>query len=191
LGLSIREIGEATEALNLLYEELRERVAEGLGVVDKEAPRVLAMLPMGQTDPRLEQLACELGIAIVATDVGLKGSPPEKSKDPYLNLFLSIQHGAMGFTVGKRISMIIEGCKRLKIDGVLDRFHVGCRAVAGDALLVENAIKKELGIPVMLLEWENFDPRVFKPEEYKRRLEAFKAMMLTRAGRKEAKRADT
>ena len=43
---------------------------------------------------------------------------------------------------------------------------------------LENAIKKELGIPVMLLEWENFDPRVYKHEEYKKRLEIFKMMMI-------------
>ena len=73
--------------------------------------------------------------------------------------------------------MIIEGCKKLNVDGVLDRFHVGCRVVAGDALIIEEAVKKELGIPVLLLEWENFDPRVYNHEQYKRRLEVFKAMM--------------
>jgi benzoyl-CoA reductase/2-hydroxyglutaryl-CoA dehydratase subunit BcrC/BadD/HgdB len=76
-----------------------------------------------------------------------------------------------------RISLIIEGCKRLKVDGVLDRFHVGCRMVAGDAMLIENAIKRELGIPVLLMEWENFDPRSYNHEDYKRRFEVFKAMM--------------
>jgi len=78
--------------------------------------------------------------------------------------------------------LIIEGCKRLNVDGVLDRYHVGCRTVAGDALVLENAIKKELGIPVLLLEWENFDPRAYNHEEYKRRLEVFKTMLTKRSG---------
>ena len=182
--LSIDDFTEATDALNILYEELQERVARGLGVVEKEAPRVLATLPMGQTDPRLEYLACEVGIAIVATDAGLGVSSKETSEDPYMKFGLETQFGAMHMLVGRRIPLIIEGCKKLNVDGVLDRFHVGCRAVAGDALLIQEAVKKELGIPVMLLEWENFDPRVYKHEEYKRRLEAFRAMMLAKAGQK-------
>lgn len=180
LALSIDGITEATEAVDTLYEELQERVAKGLGVVEKEAPRVLATLPMGQTDPRLEYLACEVGIAIVATDRNLEVSTKETSEDPYMKFGIAMQLGAMHMPPGMRIPLIIEGCKKLNIDGVLDRFHVGCRAVAGDALVIESAIKKELGIPVLVLEWENFDPRVYNREEYKRRLEVFKAMMVKR-----------
>jgi benzoyl-CoA reductase/2-hydroxyglutaryl-CoA dehydratase subunit BcrC/BadD/HgdB len=181
LALSIDGIAEATEAINTLYEELQERVEKGLGVVEKDAPRVLATLPMGQTDPRLEHLACEVGIAIVATDRNIEVSIKEIPEDPYMRFGIGMQLGAMHMSPAMRIPLLIEGCKKLNIDGVLDRFHVGCRAVAGDALLIEKAINKELGIPVMLLEWENFDPRVYKHEEYKRRLEVFKAMMVNRS----------
>jgi benzoyl-CoA reductase/2-hydroxyglutaryl-CoA dehydratase subunit BcrC/BadD/HgdB len=69
----------------------------------------------------------------------------------------------------------------MHIDGMLERYHVGCRTVVGDSIVIQNAVQKELGIPVLLLEWENFDPRVYKHEEYKRRLEDFKAMMTQRA----------
>jgi len=181
LALSIDGIAEATEAVNTLYEELQEKVAKGLGVVEKEAPRVLATLPMGQTDPRLEYLACEVGIAIVATDRNLEVSIKGTSEDPYMRFGIGMQIGAMHMPPAMRIPLIVEGCKKLNIDGVLDRYHVGCRAVAGDAMLIESAINKELGIPVMLLEWENFDPRVYKHEEYKKRLEIFKTMMVNRS----------
>jgi len=181
LALSIDGIAEATEAVNTLYEELQEKVAKGLGVVEKEAPRVLATLPMGQTDPRLEYLACEVGIAIVATDRNLEVSIKGTSEDPYMRFGIGMQIGAMHMPPAMRIPLIVEGCKKLNIDGVLDRYHVGCRAVAGDAMLIESAINKELGIPVMLLEWENFDPRVYKHEEYKKRLEIFKTIMVNRS----------
>jgi benzoyl-CoA reductase/2-hydroxyglutaryl-CoA dehydratase subunit BcrC/BadD/HgdB len=184
LALNIDGITEATEAINTLYEELQERVAKGLGVVEKEAPRVLATLPMGQTDPRLEHLACEVGIAIVATDRNIEVSIKETSEDPYMRFGIGMQTGAMHMPPAMRIPLLIEGCKKLNIDGVLDRFHVGCRAVAGDAMLIEKAINKELGIPVMLLEWENFDPRVYKHEEYRKRLEVFKTMMVNTSSRR-------
>jgi hypothetical protein len=44
-------------------------------------------------------------------------------------------------------------------------------------LIIEEAVKKELGLPVLVMEWENFDPRVYNHEQFRSRLEVFKAMM--------------
>lgn len=181
LTLSMDGIAEALNAINTLHEEVQERVDKGVGVVEKGAPRVLAILPAGQTDPRLEHLACEVGIAIVALDTRFTVPYEGKTKDPYLELSRrSLRHSLITI-LARRIPLIIEGCKKLKVDGVLDRFHVGCRAVAGDPIIIKDAVEKELGIPVLLLEWENFDPRVHNHEEYKRRLEVFKTMMIAKA----------
>jgi benzoyl-CoA reductase/2-hydroxyglutaryl-CoA dehydratase subunit BcrC/BadD/HgdB len=181
LTLDMDGITEAIDAANTLHEEVQERVDKGLGVVEKGAPRILAMLPAGQTDPRLEQLACEVGIAIAVLDTRFTVPYEGKTKDPYLELsWRSLCHSLIT-ALPRRIPLIIEGCKKLKVDGVLDRFHAGCRSVVGDAVLIEDAVKKELGIPVLLWEWENFDPRVYNHEEFKRRLEVFKTMMAKRA----------
>jgi benzoyl-CoA reductase/2-hydroxyglutaryl-CoA dehydratase subunit BcrC/BadD/HgdB len=177
LTLSIDEIAEATEAIDTLYEEIRERVAKGQGIVEKGAPRVLAILPAGQTDPRMEYLACEVGIAIVAIDMNLRAPFKETTEDPYMMFGLDSQQFSLGFSLSGRIPLIIEGCRKLKVDGVLDRYHAGCRSVVADALIIEEAVQKELGIPVLVLEWENFDPRVYNHEQFKSRFEAFKAMM--------------
>ena len=79
-----------------------------------------------------------------------------------------------------------EACRRLKVDGVLGKYHVGCRINVGDALIVKEAITKELGIPVLLLEWEGFDPRVMDEEKYGKQLETFRDIMESnrRDGRK-------
>jgi ribosomal protein S30 len=37
---------------------------------------------------------------------------------------------------------------------------------------------------VLTLEWENFDPRVYNHEQYKRRLELFKVMLSSRTERR-------
>jgi benzoyl-CoA reductase/2-hydroxyglutaryl-CoA dehydratase subunit BcrC/BadD/HgdB len=181
LTLRIDDIEEAVKAINMLYDELQERVAKGLGVVEKGAPRVLAILPAGQTDPRLEHLACEVGIAIVGTDMTLATPIKDTSEDPYIKFGLATQQRSLGLTLHQRIPYIIEGCKQLNIDGVLDRYHVGCRSVAADALLIEEAVKKELGIPVLVLEWENFDPRAYNHEQFKSRFEVFKEMMKSKS----------
>lgn len=177
LALTVDGLAEATEAINLLYEEVREKVAKGLGVVEKGAPRVLVTLPMGQTDPSLEQLACEVGIVLLSSmDRGMKVTYKDTSEDPYMKFGLDSQQKR--FLLKNRIPMMIEGCRNMNIDGVLDRFHVGCRMVAADAMIIASAIKKELGIPVLVLEWENFDPRAYDHMQFKNRFEVFKSMMV-------------
>jgi benzoyl-CoA reductase/2-hydroxyglutaryl-CoA dehydratase subunit BcrC/BadD/HgdB len=176
VSLSTGSLLDAIDAINTLYEELQERVNQEQGAVDKGAPRVLAILPAHYTDPRLAHLVGELGIAIVSTDVNLCISDVMGSKDPYAMLSLHLQR-SLCHPPGKRIPLIIEECKRLNVDGVLDRSHVGCRTVAGDALMIKSAIEKELGIPVLLLERDDFDPRSYDHNDYKYSLEVFKTIL--------------
>jgi hypothetical protein len=181
LTFSIDNLPDAIDAANTLYTEVQERVGKGLGAMPKGAPRVLGEVFSHHADPRLEHLAYEMGIAIVVATTTSVIRYEGKRKDPCEVISRGWGEGlSAGFT--RNIPKQIEVCKRMNIDGVLDRYHVGCRAVAGDALVIESAIKKELGIPVLLLEWENFDPRVYKHEEYRRRLEVFKTMMTSRTG---------
>ncbi len=79
-----------------------------------------------------------------------------------------------------RISSIIGACKEYNLDGVLDQFHVGCRFTVGDALVIKDAVEKELGIPVLVLDVESFDPRYFNEGQYRKKLEIFAMMMKTR-----------
>jgi benzoyl-CoA reductase/2-hydroxyglutaryl-CoA dehydratase subunit BcrC/BadD/HgdB len=173
---------DAIEAVNTLCEELQERVNQGLGVVEKGSPRILAICPGQQSDPAFEHLVNELGIAMVATDSIFSLPYEEQPQGPYTKLALPLQSIRLIAPV-KKIPLIVEGCKRLKVDGVLNRYHAGCRAVVGDALLISKEIEREIGVPTLLLEWENFDSRVFNYEQYKNKLEIFKTVMLNRRDR--------
>ncbi len=179
LTLSMDTLPEAIDAINTLCEELQERVRQGVGVVEKGAPRILAILPSHHADPRLEHLVAEMGIAIVALDTNLFVPYEKTPRDPYVRMSIGLQI-SLNTSLPRRLLMIVEECQRLNVAGVLDRFHVGCRSIAGDAIIFENAIKKELGIPVLLMEWENFDPRVYNHEQFKSRLEVFKTMLTGR-----------
>jgi benzoyl-CoA reductase/2-hydroxyglutaryl-CoA dehydratase subunit BcrC/BadD/HgdB len=176
LILSLDKLPEAINAMNTLYKELQERVSKGFGVVEKGSPRILALLPTHHSDPRLEYLIGKLGIAIVAADVGAAKNiaAPE---DPYERIALASLQGDLSHSSQRRLSLLVEGCKRLNVDGVLDRFHVGCRAVVGDAYIINDALSKEIGIPILLLEWENFDPRVYNREQYTWTFEMFKTIL--------------
>jgi benzoyl-CoA reductase/2-hydroxyglutaryl-CoA dehydratase subunit BcrC/BadD/HgdB len=176
------------DAISTLYEEVQERVRSGYAAVEKGAPRVFCTLPPSQSDPRLEHLMGELGIANVASENrlyppdGRRSMDRERPKDPF-EAMCSTLYTSMYQTPKARIPALIGFCKSLKVDGVLNRYHAGCRSGALDAMVIRSAITKELNIPVLSLEWENFDPRVYDQGQYTRRFEVFKSMMLQKRGK--------
>lgn len=177
-----RGLDEVVDALDTLTEELTERARQGAGPTPKGAPRVLSILPNHHCDPRLEHLANEMGLAIVASDFqgaserGAAGAGIADPDDPYDALVQHL-HGSPAQFLGGRISIVSNMCRGLKVDGVLNHYHVGCRFVTGDALTLKDVVSRDLGIPVLTFEWENFDPRVYDHEQCKAKLEVFKAMM--------------
>ena len=184
IPLSTVNSAELCSILSALLEELQSRVDRKEGAVEKGSPRILSLLPPNASDPRQDHLLCEMGIASIVSETGhfpLHGLrsidfDEEKPKDAPHSLALSL-HRSMAQSLRARSSIIIEICKSLHIDGVIARFHVGCRTVAGDPLLIKDAITKELGIPVLLLEWESFDPRAYNEDQFKRQFELFKGAM--------------
>ena len=180
--LSVDFLLSAKEAVTTLYEELRERVEKGVGVLEKGAPKLMGICPPHHSDPRLEHLVNKCGMALIATDMEFSAPPTSRKppKDPYEALSSHI-NASLAVYLGGRISIILEACRQLKVQGVLNHYHVGCRSVAGDALIIKDAIKRELGIPVLTLEWENFDPRVYDHDQYKTRLEVFRSMIISEA----------
>lgn len=181
LTLSMDSLPDAIDAINTLYEELQERINRGVGVIEKGAPRILAILPTHYSDPRLDHLVSELGMAIVATDAIFIMSEVEREtgrlEDPYKTMSSANVKPSQAACTRTRIPLIIEKCKRLNVDGVLNRYHVGCRTVAGDALIIQDAVTKELGIPVLSIRRDDFDPRVYDEEQHTIELKSFRDIL--------------
>ena len=187
LPLDANTMKHAIDAVDTLCEEVRQKIENGVGVVEKGAPRIFCHMFPSYTDPRLEHLLEEIGIGIAGTEALLCYPYGEhqffemQEQDPYLALARSSFHVCNLNPTRGRISIIIEACKRAKVDGVLLRFHVGCRALGvGDTLMIRDAVKKELEIPTLVFEWEGTDPRVYDYEGYKRKLEPFAEAMRAR-----------
>jgi len=179
------ELSEAVEVVRTLHEELLERNRAGIGATPRGAPRVLGIFPHHHSDPRWEYQANKAGLAIVAFDFQaaseLAGSREAimNPDDPY-EVIVQNLHGSFTQPLGGRIIIVLDFCRRLGIDGVLNHYHLGCRYVVGDAMLLRDAIVKELGIPVLMVEWDNFDPRSYNHEQYEAKLETFRAMIESR-----------
>ncbi|MGI5850332.1 MAG: 2-hydroxyacyl-CoA dehydratase [Christensenellales bacterium] len=175
------ELGETIDAIDTLHGDLLERSRRGVGATPKGAPRVLAIFPHHHTDPRWEHMANEMGVAIIACD--FQGTPQRGAdttvvdpNDPY-EIIVQHLNGVFTQPLGGRVATVLDLCRRLKVNGVLNHYHLGCRYVVGDMMILRDAILRELGIPVLMIEWDNFDPRSFNREQYETKLQTFRSMM--------------
>jgi benzoyl-CoA reductase/2-hydroxyglutaryl-CoA dehydratase subunit BcrC/BadD/HgdB len=181
------DIPKVAQILDTLRDELQDRVSRGAGAVPKGAPRILVLCPNHHTDPRFEHLANRLGFNIVASDFNFSsgeersGAGIVDATDPY-NVICQHPHGTPGQCLGGRAHIILDVCRRLRIDGVIDHYHTGCRYMAADTVALRETVTRELGIPVLAYEWDNFDPRSYNEKELVAKLETFRGMVDTAGG---------
>lgn len=193
ISSGISGIKQPEEVLGMALLELKEKIKKGEGMVGKGAPRVLALLPPHYSDPRWEHLPYEYGIALVSCETGF--FPPYGERvpyvidedllnDPYARMIMGVQ-SSLNQNIKVRCMIIVEACKRLNVEGILGKYHVGCRINVGDAMVIKDYITEQLGIPVLLLEWEGFDPRVMNEEHFKKQLDTFRDVMESNRRRKQ------
>ena len=131
------DIPPAVDVLNTLHCELQDRVRQGVGATPKGAPRVLVLCPQHHSDPRFEHLANGLGLNIVASDFNFSSGQDRSgagiidSSDPY-DVICQHPHGTPGQCLGGRRLIVLDACRRLAINGVIDHYHVGCRYMAAE-----------------------------------------------------------
>lgn len=174
------------EASKLLYEEVEERVNRGVGVVEKGAPRILYAPLVSLSDPSIIHMIEELGIAIPLTEDTILVPDGEvrpqmdergRGEDPWERVAYALIQRSIEASVPMRIRAIIGAVKRYHLDGVLNLFHYSCRYFAGDPLILKDAVEKETGVPVMVLEGDLYDPRFYTAEQLRTRIEAFGEML--------------
>ena len=174
------------DTLSILYDELKERADRGIGVLEKGAPRILGILPSSCSYPDLEHLLEKVGIALVVPETSLsefdlrRATGMGEVKDPYKIMAYSIWQSPICHSIRARTTHILGLCKKNGVDGVLNRYNVGCRITVGDCFPIKDAVTKELGIPVLPLEIECWDRRYLNVEDCRTKLEIFRDMMKSR-----------
>jgi len=186
MPLSRKSQDGLNEASKLLYEEVEDRVKRGVGMVEKGAPRILYAPLVSLADPSIIRMIEELGIAIPLTedtilvpDGELRPQMDERGRgeDPWERVAYALVQRSIEASVPMRIKAIAGAVKRYHLDGVLNLFHYSCRYFAGDPLILKDAVEKEAGVPVMVLESDLYDPRFYTAEQLRTRVEAFGEML--------------
>lgn len=166
---------EANQAIVSLIPEVKKLVDEGKGVVPKGSPRVYSSIRCA-VDPAIAKMLEDAGLSIPCclADYLVPGSMEKiQSQDPFELMCEGVLRlgGPMQGAYGA-VRYMINCCKDFKVDGALLGFPWSCR-MTSSAYLSRDMMRKELGIPVMSLEWDGYDTRQYSAGQLRTRVESF------------------
>jgi hypothetical protein len=188
-GCTGRAMTEGPEAVSILCDEVEKRVEEGVGVVEKGAPRVLNFI-QPFSDPSIIHMMENAGLAMSAT---LLSVPPKKHPPTTYTTLGEIRaeremrdghyHGTFGLT--KRFE---EAVKDLNMDGVMWGYLYNCRPLAQTAHTVKKWVEETTGVPTLALEMDIYDSRNYSAAALRTRVEAFAEMLRARKASSRARK---
>jgi len=181
-GSSGRALTEGPAAIAILSEEVREKVRNKIGIVEKGAPRVMTMITH-YSDASITRMIENAGLAYSAT---LLSAPPPKAKSKSLYRTLGEKIAEREMRLGSYHSSygIVQRCVQaindLNIDGVIWNYLYNCRPLSLHSHFLKRWVEENTGIPTLSLETDNYDSRSYSAESLKTRVETFAEMLRTR-----------
>lgn len=178
-----RALQEGMKAIGTLAAEVKRRVDEGKGVVEKGAPRVAWPL-YHTTDPGILRMVESLGLSIpIINFAWVTPREREAVKSQYTTpeergVESELRWGVYHSTSGV-LYRLKETCKAWDVDGFILAITYNCRG--SFALLIhKKALEQELDIPVLALECDYYDSRDYSAQALRTRVEAFAELLRSR-----------
>ncbi|UWG98731.1 2-hydroxyacyl-CoA dehydratase family protein [Dehalobacter sp. DCM] len=176
-----KRVGETLQAIGAMTEEVNRRIEQGIGILPKGAPKVYVGMKTG-CDVRMIKVIEEVGLSI--TNIFLDGmTRAEKlplmfpENDPFMQAteYMLKRPGLNTPCYQQQYheDMLEEfGC-----DGSVLSYLYNCRPWTSPALMNRDNLEKKTGLPILLLETDYYDSRLYSPQQIKTRLEAYAEML--------------
>ncbi|MBL7178047.1 MAG: 2-hydroxyacyl-CoA dehydratase [Desulfobacteraceae bacterium] len=177
-SISHRIMTEGPSAIALLNQEVRERINKGIGVVEKGAPRTIVLVEHF-SDPSIMHMIENAGLCVLADLFSLMSAKVSRTTPFISGEILAKQEMARGVfhsTYGL-IKWVLESVQNSNLDGVIWNYLFNCRPLSQTSQLAKQYIEEQTGIPVLSLEFDLADSRVYSGETLKTRVETFADML--------------
>ena len=178
------DVNRFTQKTNELADELEKRVKEGVGVADKDKPRLMfSGCPMAVPNWKLHSIIESMGVPVVAEEscigsryftdlVEPKGDSMESLLEALVNKYSKISCAC--FTPNKeRIGKVVDMAKEFNASGVVYNVLQYCHSYNIEAIKVGKALKAA-GVPMLKIETDYGSEDV---EQIRTRVEAFTEML--------------
>ena len=178
---SRRLLSEGFEAVKALNEGVKERINRGVGVVEKGAPKVMIYLSHF-SDPSIGHMMENCNLSISQTFLTAIASKYRKNTPYIAGDVLAREEMARGsfHSTWGVVTRAAEIIKEAAFDGVIWNYLFNCRPISVPAYIVKDYVEKNMGIPVLALEFDLADSRTYGAGAMKLKVEAFAEMLRAR-----------
>jgi benzoyl-CoA reductase/2-hydroxyglutaryl-CoA dehydratase subunit BcrC/BadD/HgdB len=171
--LSIPGSQLAVDFYTQLRDELRERVKDGVGVVENERFRLVwDNLPLWYNLKIFEYLN-SLGAVVVAEVFSHTWTGSLDSEKPYESLARKYLPNMANSTIQRRVNIILNLVKDFHVNGVVLPTNRGCRMMSIGETIVRDTVYKKLGVQSLIIDIDSSDPRVAGEAQVKEILATF------------------
>lgn len=175
---------ETTRAITLLADELEERYQKGETTFRGE-PKYRIMMEGIACWPHLKhnyQTLKQQGCNLTGTVYTETWGRTYKNLDEMLLSYSKVLDNTnLEYTCDRRICL----AKRAKCDGVVIHLNRSCKAWDGVLYEMERRIRKETGLPTMMYDGDQSDPRCYAQAQYETRVQGLAEIMNNREEKQE------
>jgi len=172
---------EGADLMEKIYHETSQRATEGKGILSRneEKHRLLWLNIPFWYNLKILGYFENRGCAFPMSDYCqyIWGVTRMDSNNPLEGLARKSLAGELNTSLDDHIDMLIRDIQAYHIDGVIAHSNMSCRVLSVGVLDAANIIRKELNIPVLVLDGDHADERVYSEAETMTRIDAFLEML--------------
>jgi benzoyl-CoA reductase/2-hydroxyglutaryl-CoA dehydratase subunit BcrC/BadD/HgdB len=172
---------EGVDLIKKCYEETKQRVAEGKGILSKEEEKHRIMwidIPLWYRLGMLGYLE-DHGCVIPVSDYTqyIWGTTRMDASKPIESLARKALEGELNTSVDDQIDKMLKDIEEFHVDGVIALSNRSCRILSVGILDATRIIREKFGIPTLVLDGDHTDERVYSEAEVMSRIDSFLEML--------------
>ncbi len=177
--VTLRGTRECVEYNKLLYEEIAARAEKKIGSLPAEQYRVLwdnlpVWFKMRRLEKFFEDQKCTLVVTTYANSWGQYSNyPSEAGSDPYEAVAKSYLNVYINISFEDRINYLASLIEDYALTGFIMHSNRSCKPYSVGMYRMQDELAKLTGIPGVVIEADQNDPRVYSDAQVETRLEAF------------------
>jgi benzoyl-CoA reductase/2-hydroxyglutaryl-CoA dehydratase subunit BcrC/BadD/HgdB len=156
-----------------LRDELRQRVKDGIGVIEDERYRLVwDNLPLWY-DLKIFEYLNSLGAVVVAEVFSNTWTGSLNPEKPFESLARKYLPNMANSTIQRRVNIILNLVQNFHVNGVVLPTNWGCRMMSIGETIVRDTVYKKLGVQSIIIDVDSSDWRVAGEAQVKERLATF------------------
>lgn len=177
----------AVDFLTRVRDEVKERAANKIGVIDNEKLRLFwDNIPLWYNMGLFNYFEKAGGVVVAETYSAAWSLrlDPERPIEALAMKSLMSYPMVSCVSIEKRKEMVLRACREYKIDGAILHRNKSCVPITLGQMDIKRALEEELNIPSVIIDADHMDERNFSLAQFQTRADAFLEMLLERKGSK-------